>query len=430
MRTRHPSCLLALSLLLGCGGDRLAGGSSSTGNSLTARVIHHDGSIAQGDSVILRSEKPDSVNLPAAVARCDADGIARFANVPSGHWSLEARGTDQGRFVHLDLWGDIDDFELSSDRYAVISGKVRMPDSVTGGKTILVGTGISALVDGSGNFRLERVSPGNHEIAARPRPDGSLGVARWESVEIAPQETKVLPITTPVRTKTKDWTLRWNEDFETLDPSRWSLDTGDGCPDLCQWGKRALQRFSTDNVSLRNGALVLQARNNAQGWTSGQIQTRGKFQFRYGRIEIDARLPGKPGAWSLLSLQGDSAGRVWPKAGAMDIAGLWGNRPDSLMAIAHFKDPSNQEHHPGTDFVTKESWSDRRVTYAIEWSPQEILWLADEQVFFRIPSNSSFEHSFYLSLGLTVGGDGNVPPSDTTSFEMVIEQIRLFQKSD
>lgn len=418
---------VALSLA-GCG-QSVAGGSSSTGNALTARVFAPDGRPVAGDTVHLRVDMSDSVAQAFGVRRTDSLGYVRFDDVPSGSWTLEARGTDHGRFVRMRLTGDSTGLELRTGAYATIAGRIRLPDSGGSADAFLAGSFQTAGIDREGRFRFERVSPGIREVVAMPRKDGSLGRAAWTNLDIRPASVDTLAASTPSMPRTDSWRLVWNDDFRSLDASRWNVDTGDGCPDLCGWGKNALQSFRTENAFLREGALVLRAEKAPGGWTSGQVQTRGDFQFRYGRLEVDAILPDARGAWSLISLQGDSVGRVWPGSGAIDIAGLWGHRPDSLMGIAHRTDVLGNAVHPGTDYASSANWSGRKVTYAVEWTPTEIVWLADDRVFFRIDGGTPFDHSFYLSIGLTVGGDGNVAPDTDAPFELVVEQVRFYQRS-
>lgn len=422
-----PICAIALSLV-GCG-QPTAGGSSSTGNALTARVFSPDGRPVSGDTVHLRIDVSDSVTQAFGVRRTDSLGYVRFDDVPSGAWTLEARGANNGRFVRLRLSRDSSGLELRTGAYATIAGSMRLPDSSGSASAFLAGSFQTTGLDQDGRFRFERVSPGIHHVVAMPRKDGALGRSTWTNLDIQPASGDTLAKSIPAMPRAASWRLNWTDDFQALNTTRWNLDTGDGCPDLCGWGKNALQSFKTENTFLRDGALVLRAEKTPDGWTSGQVQTRGDFQFRYGRLEVDAILPGARGAWSLISLQGDSIGRVWPRSGAIDIAGLWGYRPDTLMGIAHRADDLGNAFHPGSDFASSGNWSGRKVTYAVEWTPTEIVWFADDRVFFRIDGGTPFDHSFYLSIGLTVGGDGNVAPDTDTAFELVVEQVRFYQRT-
>lgn len=421
--------IAALLLVFTACDDRVAGGSSTTGNSLSARIRSPDGTPAEGDTAFLRPDLTDSVAAPAARSVAGPGGVVRFPAVPDGDWVLEVRGAVRGRLVRLRMAGAARDIEVATAEFGAIQGAVRLPQDRSGGIAFLDGTGQVAPLDSLGRFLFPRASPGPQRVVALPRPDGSSGVARSAILDLAPAvRDSVPPLVPSLPRVVPGWSLVWKDDFASFDSTRWSVDTGNGCPDLCGWGKGALQSFRRGSVSVRGGAMVLSADSTPSGWTSGQVQTRDNFRFRYGRLEVDAVLPAAVGAWSLISLQGDSTGRSWPAAGAVDIAALRGSQPDSLMGIAHFADPHEVAQHPGTTFSRSGGWGGRRATYAVEWSPGSVVWLVDDQVFFRVDGGPPFDRTFYLSIGLTVGGDGNVAPAEGASFQLSIEQVRLYQR--
>ncbi|MDE0004771.1 MAG: family 43 glycosylhydrolase, partial [Rhodospirillaceae bacterium] len=98
-------------------------------------------------------------------------------------------------------------------------------------------------------------------------------------------------------------TLVWSDEFdgERLDPQRWFFEAGDGGQySLAGWGNDEHQWYLTDSALLENGLLVITARRESQNgydYTSARLHTRGRFAFRYGRIEARIRLPGGQGLW-------------------------------------------------------------------------------------------------------------------------------------
>src|SRR5210317_1230374 len=74
------------------------------------------------------------------------------------------------------------------------------------------------------------------------------------------------------------------EDFEggSLNESLWSYDIGDGCDiNLCGWGNNEKQSYQRENVQLRDGNLVITAKQDGEYITSGKITTRAKFAQRF-----------------------------------------------------------------------------------------------------------------------------------------------------
>jgi beta-glucanase (GH16 family) len=421
--------LVLAALLASCGSDRSTGGTSATGNSVTARVTMPNGSDAVGDSVYLRV---DSVGTATARLRIsDQNGRVEFTNVPSGAWTLEARGLTTGRLVRLNLRErEEKNVSLATAPYSTLAGQILLPAGAATAQVLLQGTGIALTSDSLGKFNFSRVSPGTQLVAALPRSDRSLGAAVWSSLLVDSGASVTLEPKTPSKTRSSDWTLAWTENFDQTSKSIWQIDTGNGCPQLCGWGIGALQRYDTANAFVRNGELILRAEKQGDQWHSGQVRSRGLFEFQYGRIEFLARMPAVRGAWSLIALQGDSTpGPGWPEGGAIDVASLWGYRADSLMGIGHRNDQNGLGLHPGAVALSNQGWGDRWVTFAVEWTPAEIIWFADDQVFHRMDAGPPFDHPFYLAMNLTVGGDGNAAPDSLQSpFEFAIDNIRLYRR--
>ena len=126
--------------------------------------------------------------------------------------------------------------------------------------------------------------------------------------------------------------LVWSDEFST-----------DGRPDSLKWDyeqgfarNHELQWYQEDNARCENGLLVIEAREEKRPnpwyragsgdwrfsrenieYTSASITTRGKYSFRYGRLEVRARIPGGKGAWPAIWTLGDKM--EWPSCGEIDI---------------------------------------------------------------------------------------------------------------
>ncbi|MBK6898258.1 MAG: hypothetical protein IPH09_02995 [bacterium] len=75
------------------------------------------------------------------------------------------------------------------------------------------------------------------------------------------------------------FSLVWSDEFDgtSLNTGNWTIDIGDGCPNLCGWGNAELQYYRSQNVAVSGGNLILTARDEAYGgrqFTSGKVHTR------------------------------------------------------------------------------------------------------------------------------------------------------------
>src|SRR5690606_29029102 len=99
--------------------------------------------------------------------------------------------------------------------------------------------------------------------------------------------------------------LIWSDEFDykgAPDPARWRYDLGDGCPNVCGWGNNELQYYTNANRNVRveGGNLIVEAHKETQGdrmYTSARLKSAQGSSWKYGYIEIRAKLPQGRGTW-------------------------------------------------------------------------------------------------------------------------------------
>lgn len=92
------------------------------------------------------------------------------------------------------------------------------------------------------------------------------------------------------------WKLIWQDEFNarSLDTSKWNVLIRETSK------HNELQYYVPDEVYVENGLLRIRSRVRRYGsreYTSGRLDTDGKFAPVYGRFEIRAKLPGGQGLW-------------------------------------------------------------------------------------------------------------------------------------
>ncbi|MFN7117355.1 MAG: family 16 glycosylhydrolase [Saprospiraceae bacterium] len=243
-----------------------------------------------------------------------------------------------------------------------------------------------------------------------------------------------------------NYTLVWDEAFNgnALDLNSWEYQLGDGCPQLCGWGNNEGQWYTdkAKNVYVKDGFLhivALKEAMNGKEYTSARLRTKGKRDFKYGRIDVRAKLPKGQGIWpAIWFLPTDEVYGGWPKSGEIDLVEVVGHEPNVLWGTVHYgpdwpknKYDNNRYYLPNGDF------SDAFHTFSLIWKENEMIWLLDNQVIYqRIipdllkPENYPFNERFHLILNLAVGGNWPGYPDATTVFpqEMVVDYIKVYQK--
>ena len=241
-------------------------------------------------------------------------------------------------------------------------------------------------------------------------------------------------------------TLVWSDEFdgERLDPQRWFFETGDGSQySLVGWGNDELQWYLPDSALVENGLLLVTARRESESgydYTSARLHSRGRFAFRYGRIEARIRLPGGQGLWPAFWLlpQEDTYG-TWAASGEIDIMearNLGGTGGNTVFGTLHYGGVSPDNVFSGNEYVVPGSATDEFHLYALEWDPNEIRWYVDDvlyamQNFWHTASAAypaPFDQPFYILLNVAVGGRFPGAPSPATEFPvtMEVDYVRVY----
>lgn len=238
--------------------------------------------------------------------------------------------------------------------------------------------------------------------------------------------------------------LVWQDEFKegSLDAASWSYDLGTGCPDLCGWGNNELQYYQTENVSFEEADfLVINARREISGnkyYSSSRINTKGKRQFQYGRVDIRAALPEGQGVWpALWMLGGNIDSNPWPSCGEIDIMELRGDQPGRTYGTVHFGASYEERMFNSStkDLPSGKKFKDEFHVFSLIWEEDLIQILLDDVVFKTFTPDDTngqpypFNQPFYFLFNVAVGGDFPGDPDVNTIFPqyMIVDYIRVFQ---
>lgn len=229
-------------------------------------------------------------------------------------------------------------------------------------------------------------------------------------------------------------TLLWSEEFNTdgaPDPAKWGYDIGTGSSG---WGNNELEYYTsrTDNVIVSNGTLKITAKKesyNGSAYTSARLTSNTKFSFKYGKVEIRAKLPAGGGTWPAIWMLGsDFATNPWPACGEIDIMEHIGNNLNTIYGTLHYPNHSGANGDGATTKISGAT-TDFHI-YALEWTAAAMKISVDGVVFKTVVNSASipFNHNFFMILNVAMGGGfaGAVDPA-FTSGTMEIDYIRVSQ---
>lgn len=242
------------------------------------------------------------------------------------------------------------------------------------------------------------------------------------------------------------WKLAWSDEFDgtSLNTNTWNYEIGNGD---WGWGNGEKQYYTnrTENVEVSNGTLKIKALKesyNGFDYTSGRITTKGKQEFKYGKIEARIKLPSFSGSWPAFWTLGANHSSVgWPRCGELDIMeGI--NAENNTYGAIHWNVESTDYNGQGDNSASsagklpsdyeRTEWH----TYGIEWSENLIRWYVDDKVFFSqstvASSMSEFRQAHYIILNLAIGGTWPGYNIDESAFPnnsvMEVDYVRVYNQ--
>jgi beta-glucanase (GH16 family) len=237
------------------------------------------------------------------------------------------------------------------------------------------------------------------------------------------------------------YTLVWSDEFSenSLDLSIWNQETGNGSGG---WGNNELESYTSSlkNTFISNGNLIIEARKETIGafnYTSGRMTTQDKKIFKFGRIDIRAKLPVGKGMWPALWMLGTNISIVgWPACGEIDNMELIGTKPSTVYGTLHWSNAGGSHASKGSNFeLPSGDYSNQFHVFSIVWAENNIQWYVDDQKYLDISisdvgaGNYPFNANQFFIFNVAVGGNWPGSPDNTTEFpqRMFVDYIRVFQ---
>ncbi|WP_206340913.1 glycoside hydrolase family 16 protein [Marinicauda algicola] len=244
------------------------------------------------------------------------------------------------------------------------------------------------------------------------------------------------------------WRLVWSDEFDAgaIDPEKWDFDVN------CWGGGNNERQCYTDrpeNVRVEDGALLIIARRErvsgpalpvpmrepgvpvemrSMEYSSARIVTRGRASWRYGRIEVRARLPRGQGVWpAIWMLPEDRRYGGWAASGEIDImeaVNLGTPCPecesgveDQVLGTLHYGAEWPDNAYSGRH-TTLPDQARGTHTFALDWSSEAIVWRVDGEIFAcQTPGDwfttapaaqgrpaAPFDQPFHLVMNVAIGG--------------------------
>ena len=229
-------------------------------------------------------------------------------------------------------------------------------------------------------------------------------------------------------------TLVWSDEFDvpgSPDPAKWGFDIGTGSGG---WGNNELEYYTNrqTNAVISNGTLKIIARKeiyNGNSYTSARILSNSLYSFKYGKIDVRAKVPAGTGTWPAIWMLGNNVATVgWPACGEIDIMEQSGSQKSTIYGTMHYPTQAGQYGDGATTTISNASSAFH--VYTALWTPSSIKLSVDSVVYYTLPNSPGlpFNQPFFIILNVAMGGNfgGTVDPAFAVD-SMEVDYVRVYK---
>jgi hypothetical protein len=301
---------------------------------------------------------------------------------------------------------------------------------------LALGLVVTLAVAALAGWRLESLKAGEtgkkspphaaHMAAAPPSPIGSADPASI-SPSAARSRSPAAPGLPPALSGT-GWRLAFSAAFSgsSLDSALWQTCypfAGDqaGCTN---YGNKEYEWYQPSQVQVGDGALSLTAsREPTAGQDqagdpedfacrSGMVTTAGSFNFRYGYVQVEARIAMGAGLWPALWLAASNL--EWPPE--IDILEHWDSYSYYGIYLHTIKQTTIGHR------VNVAGWH----TFAVSWQPGRLTWYLDNRPVFTTTQYVPQQDMYFIA-----NVAESTAPTATRGCEgsMLIRSVKIWQHS-
>lgn len=208
-------------------------------------------------------------------------------------------------------------------------------------------------------------------------------------------------------------TVIFHDDFNTFNSATWTKETHQA-----GWTNQELQSYASTHVQIakdgNKSVLILTAERKNGRFISGRVNSKGKKNFKYGKLEASIKLPPTAnGLWPAFWMMGDN-NKEWPACGEIDIMEMGdaegiksGNTTRRVNTALHFgANVSSHEQNYYAANAPTNLQDGNYHTYTMVWDENKIEISIDGVLFntFAIKDNPYFHDNFFILFNLAVGG--------------------------
>lgn len=250
----------------------------------------------------------------------------------------------------------------------------------------------------------------------------------------------------------ESYQLIWSDEFNTEgtpDTLKWRFENGFVRNEEAQW-------YQKENAICRNGFLEITGRKEkmpnpdykakSKNWrkkrafieyTSSSLVMKKEHAFKYGKIEVRAKIDAQTGLWPAIWTLGVEG--QWPANGEVDIMEYYDDKILANFAIAskNSKGAIWDSYKKPLDSLGGKKWADDFHIWTLLWTENKMEIYVDSILLNDIDLTKTFNQSdglnpfrqpHYVLLNLAMGGDrgGSLDKTNLPS-KYLVDYVRIYQ---
>ncbi|MGL4520683.1 MAG: glycoside hydrolase family 16 protein [Phocaeicola sp.] len=249
----------------------------------------------------------------------------------------------------------------------------------------------------------------------------------------------LLLLTLLINLTAQNWKLVWHDEFNgnQIDSTKWTkIPRGPSDWNNYMSTHESLYEVKEGHLLLR-GVVNDFLESDTATYITGGVYTKEKYNVKYGKVSIRAKLPNATGCWPAFWML-PAVREAWPNGGEIDIMEHLNHdtiayqtiHTEYTLKLGYKENPRSH----GTAPMDKEGYN----TYTVEKCKEKLVFYVNDVVTFEYPRlepfnavQYPFDEPFYVLLDMQLGGEwvGKVNPKELP-IEMQIDWIRIYECSE
>jgi beta-glucanase (GH16 family) len=247
--------------------------------------------------------------------------------------------------------------------------------------------------------------------------------------------------------------LVWSDEFNTdgvPDAAKWEYDSGFVRNEEAQWYQRQNaicqggnlvitgKKERKENPNYVAGSTDWRTRRQFVDYTSASLKMIKSHAFRYGKLEVRAKIDAQTGLWPAiwtLGVEGE-----WPSNGEVDVMEYYGDK-----ILANYAYASATRWQAIWDGANKplstlggSLWASQFHVWTLEWDESMMRILLDGELMNSIDVSTTinksdgknpFRQPHYVLMNLAMGGtNGGSLTNTILPSQYLVDYVRIYQK--